>query len=71
MSAMTKAHFKDIAESLKDAKPRPENAATKPKFLVALLTWEETVASVCMRLYYTNPRFDNQRFLRACGYKED
>lgn len=71
MSSMTKAHFKLIAQGLKDAKPRREDAPTKPKYLVALTTWEKTVSSVCSQLYYTNGRFDNQRFLRACGYKED
>lgn len=56
---MTKKHFKAIAEIIK------ENA-TKEK-VAARLTCADVAYDLCRYFQQENPRFDREKFLKACG----
>lgn len=57
---MTKKHFKAIAEALSKAMPDNNSAD-------ALATWTQCVVAITDVCASTNPHFDRERFLDACG----
>jgi hypothetical protein len=54
----TRRHFEDLARTLRSSRPE------EPK---AHWQWRLTVASFAQLFARNNPRFDSERFLRACG----
>jgi hypothetical protein len=68
----TKQHFEMIARVIERERSQVKNgymprAAQKH----ALLTLTHTAHHFADELAQTNPRFDRQRFLRACGVEAD
>jgi hypothetical protein len=57
---MTKKHFKELALNLHFLKP---DDSSRPKFL----QWELDVLGVASACKRFNPKFDNEKFLAACG----
>ena len=60
---MTRKHFQALAETLKGS--RPWNIDSAARF-----QWEADVKAVASALRQFNPRFNNARFLEACGVNE-
>jgi hypothetical protein len=58
---MTRKDYNKIAESLKNSKPCPD-------LKDMLFAWEVTVAGLADALHDDNPRFDYDRFIKACGF---
>jgi len=63
---MTKKHYAIIAEALRISKPR--RSQTDDIGDAQRRTWDRTIENVAAELRRTNPRFDAERFRRACGY---
>jgi hypothetical protein len=55
---MTKLHFAAIAATMHDHKPEEPNAYWQ---------WRLTIGALAQLFARHNPRFDSERFLRACG----
>lgn len=63
---MQRRHFELIAEVLRATRSEFEGAASlTPKYVLA-----RTVENFAKKLYATNPNFNRDRFLRACGVEE-
>lgn len=63
---MTKKHFEMLANIMKFAKP-PEDRGFN-KLVSALLSYHSDICnSLADGCQSENPRFDRQRFLKACG----
>lgn len=60
---MTKKDFDFISRVLKVVKPRTESEWVDYQ-------WERTVLAFAASLIATNPRFDKERFLSACGWED-
>lgn len=63
---MTRKHFREIAERLRNAKP----AAADPYDLEGLARiegWRNAVFAVNRALIEFNPRYERYRFFEACG----
>lgn len=58
---MTKKHFIAIAASINDVR---ESCSDSPETVWALDEVSNNIADVCAD---TNPNFDRERFLEACG----
>ena len=58
---MSKKHFESIASALKIAKP--EHSAQPEAYV-----WRSLVRSIANVCKDSNPSFDLDRFLAACGY---
>lgn len=56
------SQFKYIAESLRDARPDPNDAG--------YLAWVKVVHTICHDLSLTNDRFNRAAFLRVSGLKK-
>ena len=61
-----KRHFQFIADTIKETKP-PHLGQTGPELTQALIQWERMVANFATNLRSTNPNFDRDRFIQACG----
>lgn len=55
---MTRKDYQLIANAFCDSKPVTETALTQ---------WKNDVTILARALATTNPRFDRERFLKACG----
>lgn len=72
---MTKNDYIKLAQALKDSKPIDLSTVfvkDSPAVLVSnseKLQWRNTVEIIAMTLQQDNPRFNRNRFLVACGYK--
>jgi|KBSMisStaDraftv2_1062788.scaffolds.fasta_scaffold2200114_2 hypothetical protein len=55
---MTKKYFAAIAQAMEDTKPQEPQAYWQ---------WRLTVGSLAQLFARHNPRFDMERFLKACG----
>ena len=64
---ITRKHFKLIAESLKDSTPEPRDFDTPEMYEVAAGQWRDCCKHVGGVLRQTNPAFNRDRFLDACG----
>ena len=69
---LSKKHFEMLARGLSNNKPR--NPAVPPREHKAALKhrtlqWKADVCAIADMLATTNPRFDRERFLKACGYE--
>lgn len=67
---MQRRHFELIANVLKSAKPSPDCADAKllPKVhQYHVEQWDRTVGTFAKALHSTNPNFNRDRFLKACG----
>lgn len=60
---MQRRHFELIAESLRSAKPMPHDTDQSAR----LSQWVSTCNRFARDLNATNPQFNRERFLRACG----
>ena len=58
---MTKKHFELLANALKFVQPGNN---TKSNWL----QWEKDIQAIAQACQQNNPRFDTERFLKACGY---
>lgn len=70
MSRMTRQHFELIAETLRSTRPTLEllpDGTHDAAQLVAYGTWAAVVGVMMHRLSFTNPAFDRERFVLACG----
>lgn len=65
--SMTRKHFKLIAEALKDSEPSPSFFESGAIFDEAKAQWIRSCKSVASVLGQTNPSYDKNRFLDACG----
>lgn len=61
---MTKKHFNELAAELSDVKPDQDEDA-------AYRQWARCVNAVMRVCGRSNPYFDVDRFLQACGYTND
>jgi hypothetical protein len=61
---MTKKDFELIARALRDARPGGNVARAEPN---VMMQWTATVMRISAALMDTNPRFDAERFRKACG----
>ena len=57
---MTKRHFTALASALHDTRPPQHDAGE-------WATWLATVYAIVTVCQNANPRFDRDRFMRACG----
>lgn len=67
---MTRRDFELIANALKAAKPTAHPEGTEAAEIATLaenVAWRNVALSFADHLSATNPRFDRERFLRACG----
>jgi hypothetical protein len=67
---LTRQHFELIAETLRDSKPEPYEEAGPLSEIWdrdELDTWTNVVDLFADRLAITNPSFDAERFVQACG----
>lgn len=67
MTTMTRIHFNLIAEAMKESKPDPAEFSNKQHGKIALLTWEQSVIRLSHKFIRTNPSFNANCFLEACG----
>ena len=58
---MTRKHFKALAEALKNVQPAEINSPIGRQ-------WERDTNVIAEVLARFNSRFDQQRFVKACGY---
>lgn len=63
---MQRRHFEIIARTLKEAQPEHNGMGTHE----AYLSWEKVVEAFCVMSKQQNPRFNRDRFLKACGATE-
>ena len=63
---MMKKDFALIAESLRNTKPKKLPVGN---FDERLWQWRMCCNEVANALHQTNPRFDFERFLEACGFE--
>ena len=61
--SMTRQHFEAIAATIKAAKPR-----TQSPEIYAWSEWCDVVSKFVEMCQTSNSRFDEKRFLEACGY---
>ena len=69
-TGLAKRHFEALAEALVASKPVLQDAYQEnyqPLRSAMFAQWQEDVQSVCRVCQNSNPRFDTQRFLTACG----
>ena len=64
---MTRKDYELIAKAIKAAKPSDSTMADYAE-MTRKLGWRNTVHSVAEALAGDNPRFDRERFLKACGF---
>lgn len=72
---MTRKHFEQIAAALRDTKP-PKPGADKSHYWAAryaseVKRWEIVVERMTEFCAESNPRFDRERFQRACGLEDE
>jgi hypothetical protein len=60
---MQRRHFKAIADALNAVRPAADNT---PEYYM----WARTVSRMADMCRLQNPRFDQDRFLNACGARE-
>ena len=60
---MTKKHFKALAEELRNTRPIGT--------YIDRFQWQRDVNAVAKVCGMSNPNFDEDRFLTACGFWED
>jgi hypothetical protein len=65
--AVSRKHFKAIADALRDGKPTEANCTNSAEYRARLGTWSWTVQRVANALASFNPRFNESRFKTACG----
>lgn len=66
---MTKKDFELIASSLSYCKP---SKIAKPQgFDDRFITWKGIVYDMTLNLASKNPRFQSEKFLKACGVEEN
>ena len=58
---LTRKHFKNLAHGLSLEKPDGSDKT------IAMRTWVRSCLAVAGVCHNSNPRFDKQRFLEACG----
>jgi hypothetical protein len=63
---MTRKHFEQIAATLLAQKP----VCDSPDALALRVQWNEQVRAMARMCAESNPRFDNARFMVACGYSQ-
>lgn len=63
---MAKRHFELLADVMRQTKP-PCLGMTGPELEQAEAQWERTLAELTRALRTTNPAFNRDRFLAACG----
>lgn len=63
---MTKKHFQLLADALKDSVISTSGIDTQEYVQVQ---WEHCVERIAQACKESNPRFDRDRFFRACGYQ--
>ena len=64
---MTRKDYVLIAAALKSTKPVPPTNATLDTRVAGAMAWGRTAAYLTDALASDNPRFDRERFLKACG----
>jgi len=64
---MTRKDYILIADALKAAKPIPAHQLPDYSERAAIESHRNAVHSICAALSDDNPRFDRERFLKACG----
>jgi len=67
--AITRKDIELIAHNVKFAKPievKPATPASTIEYIGMLTSWEDTIKAVAASLKHINPRFDCNRFYRAC-----
>lgn len=64
---MTRKHFEIIARVLHSVKPNFHDAQTQGESSM----WDSIVREFCNVLQTINPRFDADKFIAACGIKDD
>jgi hypothetical protein len=65
---MTRKHFEIIAAALRSTRPPVELMPTDGP--AAYSQWRDDVTSMTVALVDTNPRFDQAKFLKACGVED-
>ena len=63
---MTKKHFQTLADSLKNRVLSQPSIDTQE---TAQAQWEHCVECVAQACKELNPRFNRDRFFKACGYE--
>lgn len=63
---MTRKYFQAIADALRYAKP-PHMDYDPNDLREAFRLWAISIDSVAAELAKMNPRFDRERFIKACG----
>lgn len=64
---MSKKDYELIAESLKNS--QPDSRLVQPEYWsTACAQWKISVKIICDSLSNNNPRFNREKFLKACGY---
>jgi len=61
---MTKKDYETLAGAFQRVEPTDIGTSEH----LCHMTWESAVHSVAVALAYDNPRFDGERFKRACRY---
>lgn len=69
MATMTRVHFNLIADGLKESKPYPADYFSEEDHKIALLVWKQVAFTLSNKFTRTNPSFDENRFLKACGFE--
>jgi hypothetical protein len=67
--AVTKKDFELLAGVMRAVRPDTDRAETYGKYrldLAMIAQWDNTVRALVDALASTNPRFDRERFLKAC-----
>lgn len=68
-TVMTKRHFELIAQSLRDTQ-QPLMGWTREEIATGNIQWERDVSHMATALSSTNPNFNRDKFLAACGVEE-
>ena len=61
---MTRKHYELIARAIRDSRP---HAYGEGHERVESAQFDRTAVEVAIALSWENPRFDRERFLKACG----
>lgn len=68
---MSRKHFVDLADILKNMKPVNRNRLTKKEYKKNIDVWEETCSQMATFCSHHNRSFQRGRFMGACGVGEN
>lgn len=69
-SKFAKRHYKFIAETVKGSMNTAKFIFQNSEYEIAVVAIRTVLEDLSVRLHYDNPKFDEEKFMIACGIKK-